>query len=161
MGQYSKTEVDGHLFIITINRPEVMNAIHYMASEELSAAFDEFANNPELWVAIVTGAGDRAFFAGNDLKFHAEYQAKHGKRPPHISTGFGGITNRHDLDKPVIAAVNGVAMAAASRSRSPATSSSPPTRRGSRCPSRASASPRPPVACSAFPAKCRSRRQWA
>ena len=110
MGQYSKTETDGHLFIVTINRPEVMNAIHYMASEELSAAFDEFANNPELWVAIVTGAGDRAFSAGNDLKFHAEYQAKHGKRPPHIATGFGGITNRHDLDKPVIAAVNGVAM---------------------------------------------------
>jgi enoyl-CoA hydratase/carnithine racemase len=110
MGQYSKTETDGHLFIITMNRPEVMNAIHYMASEELSAAFDEFANNPDLWVAIVTGAGDRAFSAGNDLKFHAEYQAKHGKRPPHIGTGFGGITNRHNLDKPVIAAVNGVAM---------------------------------------------------
>ena len=110
MGQYSKTETDGHLFIITINRPEVMNAIHHMASEELSKAFDEFADNPELWVAIVTGAGDRAFSAGNDLKFHAEYQAKHGKRPPHIATGFGGITNRHNLDKPVIAAVNGVAM---------------------------------------------------
>jgi enoyl-CoA hydratase/carnithine racemase len=110
MGQYSKTEIEGNLFIVTINRPEVMNAIHYMASEELSAAFDEFASNPDLWVAIVTGAGDRAFSAGNDLKFHAEYQSKHGKRPPHIATGFGGITNRHDLDKPVIAAVNGVAM---------------------------------------------------
>jgi crotonobetainyl-CoA hydratase len=87
-----------------------MNAIHYMASQELSEAFDQFATNPDLWVAIVTGAGDRAFSAGNDLKFHAEYQAKHGHRPPHIATGFGGITNRHDLDKPVIAAVNGVAM---------------------------------------------------
>jgi enoyl-CoA hydratase/carnithine racemase len=110
MGQYSTTEIDGHLFIVTINRPEVMNAIHHMASQELSEAFDQFADNPDLWVAIITGAGDKAFSAGNDLKFHAEYQAKHGKRPPHTATGFGGITNRHNLDKPVIAAVNGVAM---------------------------------------------------
>ena len=110
MGQYSKTETDGHLFIITINRPEVMNALHYMANQELSDAFDQFAANPDLWVAIITGAGDRAFSAGNDLKFHAEHRAKTGDRPPHIAKGFGGITNRHDLDKPVIAAVNGVAM---------------------------------------------------
>lgn len=67
--------------------------------------FDDFAGDPELWVAIITGAGDRAFSAGNDLK----YQAKHGSLtvPPR---GFGGLTARFDLDKPVIAAVNGVAM---------------------------------------------------
>jgi len=110
MGQYSKTEIDGHLLIVTINRPEVMNAIHPMASHELSAAFDEFAANPELWVAIVTGAGDKAFSAGNDLKYHAELRAKTGGRPVSPPTGFGGLTNRPDLDKPVIAAVNGVAM---------------------------------------------------
>lgn len=110
MGQYSKVENDGHLCIITINRPEVMNALHYMANQELSDAFDAFAAKPELWVAIITGAGDRAFSAGNDLKFHAEYRTKTGERPPGVTKGFGGLTNRHDLDKPVIAAVNGVAM---------------------------------------------------
>ena len=110
MGQYSKVEIDGRLMIVTINRPEVYNACHPMANQELSTAFDEFAANPELWVAIITGAGDKAFCAGNDLKYHAELQAKTGKRPVHPAKGFGGLTNRYDLDKPVIAAVNGVAM---------------------------------------------------
>ena len=110
MGQYSKVEIDGRLMIVTINRPEVYNACHPMANEELVAAFDEFHANPELWVAIITGAGDKAFCAGNDLKYHAELQAKTGKRPVHPAKGFGGLTNRYDLDKPVIAAVNGFAM---------------------------------------------------
>ena len=110
MGQYSKVEIDGRLMIVTINRPEVYNACHPMANEELVAAFDEFHTNPELWVAIITGAGDQAFCAGNDLKSHAELQAKTGKRPVHPAKGFGGLTNRYDLEKPVIAAVNGFAM---------------------------------------------------
>ena len=110
MGQYSKVETDGRLMIVTINRPEVYNACHPMANQELVEAFDEFQANPELWVAIITGAGDKAFCAGNDLKYHAEIQAKTGKRPVHPAKGFGGLANRFDLDKPVIAAVNGVAM---------------------------------------------------
>ena len=110
MGQYSKVETDGHLMIVTINRPEVYNACHPMANEELVAAFDEFQANPELWVAIITGAGDKAFCAGNDLKYHAELQKKTGKRPVGPPKGFGGLSSRFDLDKPVIAAVNGVAM---------------------------------------------------
>ena len=110
MGQYSKVEIDGRLMTVTINRPEVYNACHPMANEELVAAFDEFQANPDLWVAIITGAGDKAFCAGNDLKYHAELQAKTGKRPVHPLKGFGGLANRFDLDKPVIAAVNGVAM---------------------------------------------------
>ena len=52
-----------------------------MANEELSAAFDEFAADPELWVAIITGAGDKAFCAGNDLKYHAELRATHRRAP--------------------------------------------------------------------------------
>ena len=108
MAQYSKVEIDGRLMIVTINRPEVRNACHPMANEELVAAFDEFHSNPDLWVAIITGAGNEAFCAGNDLKYHAELQSKTGRRPVHPAKGFGGLTNRHD--KPVIAAVNGVAM---------------------------------------------------
>lgn len=103
--EFCKTERDGKLYIVTINRPEVMNACHPPTHVELEKAFDEFAADPELWVAIVTGAGDRAFSAGNDLKF----QAAGGKRE-RPRTGFGGITSRFDLNKPVIAAVNGVAM---------------------------------------------------
>ena len=107
MGEFSFSERDGHLFVITINRPEVMNALHPMANAELSELVDEFQDDPDLWVAIITGAGDRAFSAGNDLKFQA---AAGGERPKHPETGFGGLTNRWDLNKPVIAAVNGVAM---------------------------------------------------
>ena len=110
MGEYSKTETDGHLFVVTINRPEVYNALHPMANQELSDAFDAFAANPDLWVAIITGAGDKAFSAGNDLKYHAELRARTGTRPVSPPKGFGGLTSRFDLDKPVIAAVNGVAM---------------------------------------------------
>ena len=109
-GQYSKVEIDGRLMIVTINRPEVYNALHHLAHEELTGVFDEFQENPDLWVAIITGAGEKAFSAGNDLKYHAEYRAKHGKRPPSNAKGFAGICNRFDLDKPLIAAVNGVAM---------------------------------------------------
>src|SRR4029079_5530281 len=110
MVEYSKVEIDGRLMTVTINRPEVYNACHPMANEELVAAFDESGANPELWVAIITGAGDKAFCAGNDLKYHAEIQKKTGKRPQHPAKGFGGLANRFDLGKPVIAAVNGVAM---------------------------------------------------
>ena len=110
MGQYSIVATEGRLMTITINRPEVYNACHPMANQELTDAFDTFAADPELWVAIITGAGDKAFCAGNDLKYHAELQAKTGKRPVHPGKGFGGLTNRFDIDKPVIAAVNGVAM---------------------------------------------------
>jgi enoyl-CoA hydratase/carnithine racemase len=109
-GKYSKVEIDGRLMIVTINRPEVYNALHHLAHDELTAVFDEFQENPDLWVGIVTGAGDKAFSAGNDLKYHAEYRAKHGKRPPSTPKGFAGIAARFDLDKPLIAAVNGVAM---------------------------------------------------
>lgn len=98
-------EREGRLTIVTINRPEAHNALNAAAHEELAAAFDAFAADPDQWVAIITGAGEKAFCAGHDLK----QQASGGgmTTPP---TGFAGLTSRFDLNKPVIAAVNGVAM---------------------------------------------------
>ena len=106
--EFCTTEVDGHVLTVTINRPERMNSLHWMANEELGAVFDEFVADPELWVAIITGAGDRAFSAGNDLKYQAQEAGGEMKSGP--ATGFGGLTGRYDNTKPVIAAVNGVAM---------------------------------------------------
>ena len=100
-------ETKNRIARITINRPEVMNALHPPANQELSAAFDDYADDPECWVAIVSGAGERAFSAGNDLK----YSAQHGMGAVTFGKGgFGGITARFDLFKPVIAAVNGLAL---------------------------------------------------
>lgn len=107
--QFIKYEKKGHLAYITINRPEVMNALHPPANMELSRALDDFSEDPEAWVAIYTGAGDRAFSAGNDLKYTAEKGYEAIKSQP-IKGGFGGITSRFDLFKPVIAAVNGFAL---------------------------------------------------
>ena len=95
----------GPITIVTLNRPAVMNALHKPAHFELHEVFNAFAADPAQWVAIVTGAGDKAFCAGNDLK----WQAAGGERGWN-SSGFGGLTLRFHCDKPIIAAVNGVAM---------------------------------------------------
>ena len=103
--EYCKVEDTGHVRVVTLNRPEVMNALTSQASHELEGVWDEFAARDDLWVGILTGAGDRAFSAGNDLKAQAA-----GKRGPMPRTRFGGLTSRFNLHKPLIAAVNGVAM---------------------------------------------------
>ena len=103
--EFCTTEAKDHILTVTINRPERMNALHPPANLELGEVFNAFDADPNLWVAIITGAGDRAFSAGNDLR----YQAEGGKRGP-MPLGFGGLTSRFNMSKPVIAAVNGVAM---------------------------------------------------
>ena len=66
------TERDGRTLVVTINRPDRMNALHPPANAELEQVFNDFAADPDLWVAIITGAGERAFSAGNDLRWQAE-----------------------------------------------------------------------------------------
>ncbi len=106
-----KVEKRDHLTIVTINRPEVMNAINPPTSEEMGRAFNEFDEDPDAWVCIITGAGDRAFSAGNDLKYQAQHGAEAVARATQgIKGGFGGNTSRFDCFKPFIAAVNGLAL---------------------------------------------------
>lgn len=105
MPEFFTAERDGHVLTVTLNRPERMNALHSPAHFELDEIFNEFESDPELWVGILTGAGDRAFSAGNDLRWQAE-----GGSRDKPKSGFGGITERFDRTKPMIAAVNGVAM---------------------------------------------------
>ena len=103
--KYCDIAINGRVLEITINRPEAMNSLHPMANEELAEIFDIYCAEPNLWVAIITGAGDQAFCAGNDLKYSAS-----GKPMWVPKSGFAGITSRVGRVKPVIAAVNGVAM---------------------------------------------------
>ncbi|WP_229459243.1 enoyl-CoA hydratase-related protein [Massilia cavernae] len=107
--RYCKVEREGPLTIVTINRPDALNALHPDANAELAEVFDDFASDPEQWVAIITGAGERAFCSGNDLKFTATAMARGASIMPPVM-GFAGLTGRFDRNKPVIAAVNGVAM---------------------------------------------------
>lgn len=102
-----KTERDGAIFIVTLNRPQVRNAIHYPMARALARAFREFDADPSLSVAVLTGAGG-TFCAGFDLKTVADARqsfvvSTQGDAPLGIS--------RMLLNKPVIAAVEGYAVA--------------------------------------------------
>ena len=96
---------DSHLLEVTINRPESRNSLHPMANDELDHVFDAYFADDDLWVAILTGAGDKAFSAGNDLVYSAS-----GRPMWAPKNGFAGLTSRASMPKPVIAAVNGFAM---------------------------------------------------
>jgi enoyl-CoA hydratase/carnithine racemase len=96
-----------HIAKITMNRPEVMNSVHPPATVELSQIWDDAIADANVWVIILTGAGERAFSAGNDLKYTAAKGMPTGPRP---KGGFGGLTDRTDIWKPTIAAVNGFAL---------------------------------------------------
>lgn len=91
---------------VTLNRPEVMNAINPEMHAQLQAAFDDFAQDADQWLCVVTGAGERAFCAGSDLKA----AAASGLPPHYPRSGYAGLIERFDCPKPFIAAVNGIAL---------------------------------------------------
>lgn len=97
---------DGAVAVITLNRPEAMNAVNSAVSTAVGAALEDLASDPTLRVGVLTGAG-RAFCAGADLKALAAGQSF--LSPEHPEWGFAGIV-QHYIDKPLIAAVNGFAL---------------------------------------------------
>ena len=107
-------EKNGHVRIITINRAEKMNSLDFTANDELVDIWHQFDEDEDARVAVVTGAGDKAFCAGADLKTYtlafAQSSAPVFRKKYTNGPGFGGITRNLDIDKPIIAAINGFAI---------------------------------------------------
>ena len=99
-----KTKRDGHVLEVTLDRPKA-NAIDLATSRIMGDVFTEFRDDPELRVALVTGAGEKFFCPGWDLKAAAEGDAVDGD---YGKGGFGGLQELRGLNKPVIMAVNGI-----------------------------------------------------
>ena len=76
--EFARVERDGHLLVVTIDRPRVLNALHRAATDELDEVWTRFEADPDLRVAILTGAGDRAFSAGYDMRDPAPAGGKRG-----------------------------------------------------------------------------------
>jgi len=102
-------ELDGHIATITINRPEAMNAIDRQTAGELAEAWERVRTDPGIWVAILTGAGDRAFCAGADLKDPPQIEQLE-ETPGGVRTRIPFDLKGIDVWKPIIAAVNGHAI---------------------------------------------------
>ena len=106
-------EVRDRCAYITLNRPDAMNALNPELRFALSQHFDEIENNPDIWLAVITGAGDRAFCAGADLKHRAreaEASAAQQQQWAQMNTATVPLNQRWSFPKPVIAKVNGFAL---------------------------------------------------
>ena len=108
--EFIKYEKRGRIAYVTIDRPRSLNALHPPASLEMHRVFLDFRDDTDVWIAVLTGSGERAFCAGNDLKYHAEHGAEGQAYPGAAKVPFGGITSDFECWKPIIAAVNGYAV---------------------------------------------------
>lgn len=104
--QYVLFEKRDRIAYITLNRPEVLNAMHPPLGAELERIWAHYVADPDLWVAILNGAGERAFSAGADLKYRVGEADEQALRRP--VGGGGSVLDR--CWKPIIAAVNGYAV---------------------------------------------------
>jgi E-phenylitaconyl-CoA hydratase len=104
-------EQSGHVVTLTINRPEALNAIDPETHQALIQAWTRFRDDESAWVAIFTGAGERSFSAGADLKKMIPAAFGEGRRRSHNDLGLGGITRDLEIWKPMIAAINGHCLA--------------------------------------------------
>jgi len=107
-------EKKGHVRLITINRADKMNSLDFTANDELVDVWHEFNDDEDARVAVVTGAGQQAFCAGADLKTYtlafAQSSAPEFRKKYTNGPGFGGITRNMEIDKPIVAAINGFAI---------------------------------------------------
>jgi dehydration protein DpgD len=106
-------EKENHVAYVTLNRPEVLNAMDLRMHEELSEVWDDVEADDEVRVAVLTGAGERAFSVGQDLRERARLDQEGAPRTTFGSRGQPGrprLTDRFDLSKPVIARVHGYAL---------------------------------------------------
>ncbi len=98
---------EGRIAIFTINRPEAMNAMNMEATRELHETMVDFRDDPDLWVGIITGAGEKAFCAGADIRDTLPFMKEHRDSPWAMpATPMRGL----ELNKPLIAAINGLAL---------------------------------------------------
>jgi enoyl-CoA hydratase/carnithine racemase len=104
-------ETKDRLAYVTINRPDRRNAIDPATSKEMKDAFEKFKADDDLWVAIVTGAGEDAFSAGADLLAMSQALSGGGGDSGALSVPFAGITRGYECWKPIIAAVHGYCLA--------------------------------------------------
>lgn len=112
-GDRIRVEVADHVARITIDRPERMNAFDDLTHVAFSAAIDRVEADDDIWVAVITGAGDRAFSAGRDLRWTAELNAAGPEAQAASAARMASATrlqDRFDLTKPFIARVNGHAL---------------------------------------------------
>lgn len=116
-----RTEKQDRILVVTLDNPEARNALNTKMREELIEVWTDFRDDTNLRVAILTGAGDKSFCAGADLKEIGDYyksmtpveRRETGEREP----GLGGLTRNFDPRKPVIAAINGHCLAGGSGNR--------------------------------------------
>jgi len=99
-----------HLLIVRLNRPEVLNALHPYIQLELGQVFNEFEDDPNMWIAILTGVGEKAFSAGADLKWAATTSVEEQREAyAKVRNQAGYLIRNFRITKPLIAAVNGLA----------------------------------------------------
>ncbi|MFG2984866.1 enoyl-CoA-hydratase DpgD [Streptomyces sp. NPDC048258] len=107
-------EKNDHVARITLNRPEVLNAMNLRMHEELADIWDDFEGDDDMWVAVLTGAGERAFSVGQDLKELAGREQAGTAAPSTFGSrgkpGWPRLTERFELAKPVVAGVRGYAL---------------------------------------------------
>ena len=151
-------EKKGPVGVVTMNRPETLNALDRQVLEDLNAVLDQVEADPEILVAIVTGAG-RSFVAGADIGQMSNFTAVEGKA--FGAYGNGVFLKLENLSKPTIAAVNGFALGAGASCPWPATSASPARRPSSASPRWAWASPPASAAPSAWPGLWACPTPWS
>ena len=96
-----------HVAYVTLNRPEVLNAFNRAMHQALREVWMDFREDDDVWVALITGAGDRAFSAGQDMKEMGERRSE-GARRSFWETWFGGdLQEGLEVWKPIVAAING------------------------------------------------------